>query len=40
LSGYWVSVRVPRGLLISVGIIAMIALEVNQQLDAGPLTQP
>jgi hypothetical protein len=40
LSGYWVSVRVPRGLLIGVGIIAVIALEVNQQLDVGLLTQP
>lgn len=39
-TGYFLSVRVPRRLLIPVMVIALVALEVNQQLHAGLLTQP
>jgi hypothetical protein len=39
-TGYFLSVHVPRRLLIPVTVVALVALEVNQQLHAGLLTQP
>jgi hypothetical protein len=39
-TGYFLSVHVPRRLLIPVMVVALVALEVNQQLHAGLLTQP
>lgn len=36
----WVEVRVPRRTLIAVAGLALVALEVNQQLHAVLLTQP
>src|SRR5258705_5737345 len=38
--GYFLSVHVPRRLLIPLMVVALVALEVNQQLHAGSLTQP
>jgi hypothetical protein len=40
LTGYWVRVRPPRRLSIAVGVVALVALEVNQQLHVALLTQP
>jgi hypothetical protein len=39
-TGYFLSVHVPRRHLIPVMVVALVALEVNQQLHAGLLTQP
>jgi hypothetical protein len=39
-TGRWVDVSVPRRLLIPVTVLALAALEVNQQLHASLLTQP
>jgi uncharacterized membrane protein YfcA len=38
-TGYWLSVHVPRRILIPVSVLAVAALEINQQLHAGLLTQ-
>jgi hypothetical protein len=40
LTSYWVRVRPPRRLSIAVGVVALVALEVNQQLHVALLTQP
>jgi hypothetical protein len=40
LTGYWVRVHPPRGLVIAVAVVALVALEVNQQLHVALLTQP
>ncbi|MDT5059026.1 MAG: hypothetical protein QOF66_7392 [Mycobacterium sp.] len=39
-TGHFLSVHVPRRLLIPVMVVALVALEVNQQLHAGLLTKP
>jgi hypothetical protein len=39
-TGYWVSVRIPRMLWIPLLVVAVSALEINQQLHAALLTQP
>jgi len=39
-TGYFLSLHVPRRLLIPVMVVALVALEVNQQLHTGLLTQP
>jgi hypothetical protein len=39
-TGRWVDVSVPRRILIPVTVLALAALEVNQQLHAALLTQP
>jgi uncharacterized protein DUF2752 len=39
-TGCWLNVRVPRRVLIPVALVAIIALEVNQQLHAALLIQP
>lgn len=38
-SGRWISVHVPRPVLITVGVVALAALEVNQQMNASLLMQ-
>jgi hypothetical protein len=40
LSGYWVRLHPSRWLAIAVGVVALVALEVNQQLHVALLTQP
>ena len=40
LTGYWVRVHLPRWLAIAVAVVALVALEVNQQLHVALLTQP
>lgn len=40
LSGFWLMVKVPRRLWISVAVVALVVLEVNQQLHADLLMQP
>jgi hypothetical protein len=40
VTGYFLSVCVPRRLLIPVMVVALVALEVNQQPHAGLPTQP
>jgi hypothetical protein len=40
LTGYWVRLHLPRRLAIAVGVVALVALEVNQQLHVSLLTQP
>ena len=40
LTGRWIDARVPRPILIPIALVALIALEVNQQLHAALLTQP
>jgi hypothetical protein len=40
LTGYWVRVHPPRRVAIAVAVVALIALEVNQQLHVTLLTQP
>lgn len=39
-TGRWLAVRVPRWILIPVAVVALSALEVNQQLHVALLTQP
>jgi hypothetical protein len=39
-TGRWFSVGVPRRMLITVAVVAIAALEVNQQLHAALLSQP
>lgn len=39
-TGYFLGLRVPRRLVIPMLAVALVALEVNQQLHAGLLTQP
>jgi uncharacterized membrane protein YfcA len=39
-TGRWLSVHVPRRVLIPIAVVAIVALEVNQQLHAALLTQP
>jgi hypothetical protein len=39
-TGYLLRVHMPRRLLIPVMVVALIALEVNHQLNAGLLTKP
>lgn len=39
-TGRWLAVRVPRWILLPVAVVAVSALEVNQQLHAALLTQP
>jgi hypothetical protein len=40
LTGRWLDVHVPRRILIPIALVALIALEVNQQMHAALLTQP
>lgn len=40
LTGYWMNVRFPRRILIPLVVLALIALEVNQQLHLDLLTAP
>lgn len=40
LTGYWVRVHPPRPVGIAVVVVALVALEVNQQLHVTLLTQP
>jgi uncharacterized membrane protein YfcA len=40
VTGYWVGARVPKRILTPVVVIAVIALEINQQLEAALLMQP
>jgi uncharacterized membrane protein YfcA len=40
VTGYWVDVHIPKRILIPVALVALAALEVNQQLHAVLLTQP
>jgi uncharacterized membrane protein YfcA len=40
LTGYWMNVRVPRRILIPLIVLALIALQVNQQLHVDLLTAP
>lgn len=40
LTGYWVGLHVPRRIVIAVSAVAVIALDVNQQLHATLLMQP
>jgi uncharacterized membrane protein YfcA len=39
-TGHWLSLRLPRRTLIAVAMLAIAALEVNQQLHAALLSQP
>jgi uncharacterized membrane protein YfcA len=39
-TGHWLSLHVPRRMLIPVAVLAIAALEVNQQLHAALLSQP
>jgi uncharacterized membrane protein YfcA len=39
-TGRWFGVRMPRQIVIPVVVLALVALEVNQQLHAALLTQP
>ena len=39
-TGRWLALRVPRWILIPLAVVAVIALEVNQQLHVALLTQP
>jgi hypothetical protein len=39
-TGYWVGVPIPKRILIPVALVALAALEANQQLHAVLLTQP
>jgi hypothetical protein len=40
LFGRWVTVRIPARILVPVAVIALVALEVNQQIHASLLMQP
>jgi hypothetical protein len=40
LLGRWLSIRIPARILWPVAVIAIVALEVNQQMHASLLTQP
>jgi hypothetical protein len=40
LFGRWVTVRIPARILVLVAVIALVALEVNQQIHASLLMQP
>lgn len=39
-TGHWLTLRVSRWILVPIVVVALIALEVNQQLHAALLTQP
>lgn len=39
-TGRWIGVHVPRRIVIPVVVVALVALEVNQQLHVALLTQP
>nr|MCH9731468.1 DUF2752 domain-containing protein [Actinomycetes bacterium] len=36
----WLNIRIPARILLPVALVALVALEVNQQLHADLLTQP
>jgi uncharacterized membrane protein YfcA len=39
-TGRWIGLHVPRRIVIPVAVVALVALEVNQQLHVALLTQP
>jgi hypothetical protein len=40
LTGYWIGARVSKRILIPVALVAVVALQINQQLHVALLTQP